>query len=205
MFFHLDMLDSLAQAKCDQGLRDEVKKTASRVILVARYETVIETYEELQIFGYLDPNLTLTVVHINAALLHYHEVPELVKKKLEEIGYVGKTKLPEKVLVKMLATRFSEIFSHIKITNGYLNKNYLIDNAKNNQPTGAPISYKEPIFRTVQGVHEYLEPIGRKQYMYELGKIYKRMNRDILNKPGLTDAVVSQAYDLHMIGGIHES
>lgn len=204
MFFHLDMLDSLAQSKCDQGLREEVKKTASRVLPVAKYETVIETYEELQLFGYLDPNLTLTVVHINAALLHYHEVPELVKQKLEEIGYVGKTKLPEKVLVKMLATRFSEVYSVIRKTNGYLNKNYLTDTA-NHRNIPPPILYEEPVFRTVQGVHECLQSISRKQYMYELVRIYKRMNRDILNKPELTDAVVSQAYDLHMIGGIHES
>jgi len=193
MFFHLKTLDELAEEKCNKGLRKEVKNTASRVVKVTRHEVVINSYEEAHKFGYLDPNLTLTIVHISSLLLHYNESPEVVKQILEKLEHTGKTKLPEKILVKMLATRLCEIYEVIKKANKYLG----------NSQTSAR-KFEKPVFRKVQEVKSYLDLIHAQQYMHPMRKIRLRMNREILNKPELTDMVVSQAYDLHMIEEVQD-
>lgn len=203
MFNWSAKLDQIAKDRCDSGCRNELKSIADQHEACGDHKKIIQTYEEAERLGYLRPDLVLTLVSVNQAILHFRKPLDQVWRMIEDLKPTPKGKVPNKVLVKMMAKRIQEVREIVQKANKYKQDSYRyhIEAAtRNNQPIPPPpVLVPDPEFDSIQSLHDFMSQHQTAQYLWELKRIYRKMKQDILVKPELGDQEVREASQLAAI------
>lgn len=215
--FHDDVLDRLAQKKCDEGCRANLKDAADEVMRTGISNEIIQAMRIAEVRGFLHPDLTLTLVQINQALLFFKADEVSVKEKLTALTPRAKNPVPvpPKVLVKMCALRLKKLVeafvAHNKNAEAQ-NKNRAEALAEasaypNRPPPWAANTAMQVILpipeelRTIEAVKEILT--GAEKYINKW--TFREVEKEfaiLLAKPELADEHMSAGWDLVLTGQV---
>jgi hypothetical protein len=211
--FHDNVLDRLAQKKCDEGCRDNLKSAADEVMRTGISNEIIQAMEMAEARGFLHPDLTLTLVQVNQALLFFKADEVVVKEKL--MALTAKTKnsvpVPPKVIVKMCALRLKKLVDAYKAHQmGVESHNQRRAEAIATQPhsywASAPIETSFPVpdeLRDVETLKAALDVMATHFKAWETRTRDLRKEFEILlAKPELTDDHISAGWDLVLTGEV---
>lgn len=213
-------LDVLAQQKCDEGCREQIKAIAVEVVRTGIAREMVQSMEMFQSWGWFRTELVVTLVRVNQAVLVFHEEPDSVMKKIGPM--IPRTKknvpTPEKVFVKMLATRINNMLKGIKSHNGWVQQSNEVNEKRQREDPHSnwAVSWKpEPVItipdeiRSVQCLRDTVNcPSYSKSWTSRLRpsraqwtfrEVEKQM-KPLFERQEMNDQVVSQAWDLVVAG-----
>ena len=207
--FHDVLLDQMAMKKCDEGCRPNLKDAADETMRTGISAEIIQAMQLAEARGFLHPDLTLTLVQINQALLFFKTDADSVKALVSVM--VPKTKnsvpIPPKVIVKMAALRLNKLVKSLHEHN----RNASDRNASNAAQAAAGQAWAmgQPPVPSLTVPDELRTVEATKRALQDLVNLRSWQARDIekdfvmlFAKPELTDEHISAGWDLVLTGEV---
>lgn len=207
MFYHDEELDKVANKKADVGCRATMKSLADGYTNTGTARKILLAYEQAEKLGHLRTDIDITMVCLSQGILFFHKKLDEVRSSIHNMVPPVKGKVPTVVLTKMVAARIQEIVNLVKGRNSNMleSHRWTTANARNAGQPPPPPPVLLPIpdnFRTIQSIRDFLSTQPRNAW--EMKQMENRMEREVLNKPELTDAIVASAMDLVICGLVAE-
>ena len=217
--FHSVALDQLAQRKCEEGCRENIKEAADEVMRTGISDEIIAAMKIAEARGFLHPDLNLTLVQINQALLFFKINQESVKALISPMTAHKKNSVPvpPKVLIKMCAIRLKKLVEMFKAHNReaeMCNRNRLAGIADPSGPHGwaarNAVVAIHPVpeeLRTMEAVTTSLAlaKANINQWYGNQGWAVKEVENSfavLIAKPELADEHISAGWDLVITGQV---
>jgi len=187
------------KAETINGYRAYIKGLATRFMVCGSPDVVYSTFSKAQEFGYI-PQMEVTMVWIGNGYLFFDGMtPPQVREMMERVKAPIKKATSSAVLQKMLAGRIREIHNLVEQENGFIARR----NEWNNK-NEAMMAYPE--FRTIQSIRDYFLPYETSPvvspFHHSMKMFRKRIEREVLSKPEVTDDDVSRATDMLIVNAV---
>lgn len=203
MIHHLDSLDKLANDKANEGCRAELKKLADRFVACGNHDKMIETYRLADHLGHLNSSLVLTIVSINQGLLFFQKSPDDVKDLISKLTPTPKGRVGDLILTRMAAVRIKRIHDLVATNNNHNKQMYEWQVSQGKGNIGSPPVYEPlPELRTIQEIRNYVDESKHPLFRWDWRKLKDRLEKELLNKPELTDENISLGMDLVIAGQV---
>jgi hypothetical protein len=206
--YHDPQLDALAIAKCDQGARADIKASSDQVRVTGDSDVIIRTWKEADADGAIESDFYLTFVKIPQALAYFrkpiHEVRPLIENAQPKI----KGKVTQKTLAKMVAIRINRLREEIDLKNQSEENHYQFQ-LKNPQAYGGRTIVK-PTPHTFLGDIDSIEKLAEEHQRWAKAntwggeRLWKKIQKELLNKPELTDQDVKDGFGMVLAGMVME-
>jgi hypothetical protein len=198
MIYYDDRLNELAFNKSLTGCRQVLKDLATHYLGSQDYSGVLAFYKEAQDRGHIRTDCDVTIVKISNGVLFFDMPLHQVEEKLRDVKPLQKARVPDKVLVNMLAARIQRIHQNVRSNNGH--RRYRNQNLKMNLPED-----RLPEFRTIESIRQYVKSPTDNFLSCENKKVLRELENKMFCKAELNDGHVSQAMDLVITGQVMES
>lgn len=207
--FHDPQLNELALKKCDLGARSAIKEVADIVRVAGDTDVIVATWLEAQRIGSLREDFILTIVQIPAGIAYFYKPIDEVRILIENAQPKTKGKVPNRTLTKMIAARINALKKEIQTDyDSKLNHHNFV---KTNPAYANQLhKYPQPV------LHTFLSDINTKARLEEEferwaqiqqwsgSRMLRKLRKELLSKPELTDQDVKEAYDLVLAGQVME-
>jgi hypothetical protein len=206
-------LDKIAQARCDAGCRDVLKKMADEVIKTSIATEFIAAMEMAGKREWLKDGLLVTLVRVNQAMLVFYADISAVASRIEAAVPAPKNTVPvpPKVLGKMAAIRIKRILKAYSQKNEQIEMNNervekALAEAAGKPLTGWMANWKiearltppENVV-TVQGLRDAVAKGKTELYKHDAERIESDVS-ELVSKPELGDEHVADGWHMVLAG-----
>lgn len=206
--YHDLALDEIAISKCDQGARADIKQHANEIRVTGDSDVIVRTWTEADKSGAIDKNFHLTFVRIPQALAYFYKPIDQVRPLIENAQPKIKGKVTQKTLAKMAALRINLLRKEIDLRNKSEENHYQFQ-LKNPQAYGGRTIVKptpHAFLGDIDSIESLAEEHRRWAKVSNWGgeRLWKKIQKELLNKPELTDQDVKDGWGMVLAGMVME-